>query len=143
MIMVGPGRAWRRFGRSSRSAAWPAREAGTGSSSASSAAPRISSTKTSSARRENGFLRLDVAFSRDQAEKVYVQNRMREAGRDIWAWLQDGAEFFVCGDKERMAADVTANCTRSRKPHGGLSPDAARTYVEGLKKTRRYKRDVY
>ena len=52
------------------------------------------------------FLRLDTAFSRDQAHKVYVQHRMREQARDIWAWLEDGAEFFVCGDKERMAADV-------------------------------------
>ena len=54
----------------------------------------------------DGFLRLDIAFSRDQAHKVYVQHRMREQARDIWAWLQNGADFFVCGDKERMAADV-------------------------------------
>ena len=54
----------------------------------------------------DGLLRLDTAFSRDQAHKVYVQHRMREQARDIWAWLQNGADFFVCGDKERMAADV-------------------------------------
>ena len=54
----------------------------------------------------DGRLRLDVAFSRDQAEKIYVQHRMREQASDLWAWLEEGAEFFVCGDKERMAADV-------------------------------------
>jgi sulfite reductase (NADPH) flavoprotein alpha-component len=91
----------------------------------------------------NRFLRLDVAFSRDQAQKIYVQHRMQEAGRDIWAWLQDGAEFFVCGDKERMAADVDKELHTIAETHGGLSPDAAKEYVEGLKKTKRYKRDVY
>jgi sulfite reductase (NADPH) flavoprotein alpha-component len=91
----------------------------------------------------DGFLRLDVAFSRDQAEKVYVQHKMREAGRDIWAWLQDGAEFFVCGDKERMAADVERELHAIAERHGGLSPAAAAEYVEGLRKTKRYKRDVY
>jgi sulfite reductase (NADPH) flavoprotein alpha-component len=89
------------------------------------------------------FLRLDVAFSRDQAEKIYVQHKMREAGRDLWAWLQDGAEFFVCGDKERMAADVERELHAIAERHGGLSPDAAKDYVEGLRKTKRYKRDVY
>jgi sulfite reductase (NADPH) flavoprotein alpha-component len=68
---------------------------------------------------------------------------MQEAGRDIWAWLQDGAEFFVCGDKERMAADVDKELHTIAETHGGLSPDAAKEYVEGLKKTKRYKRDVY
>jgi len=92
---------------------------------------------------KNGFLRLDVAFSRDQAEKVYVQRRMREAARDLWAWLEDGAEFFVCGDKERMATDVDHELHAIAQQHGGLSPEAAAEYVEGLKKTKRYKRDVY
>ena len=54
----------------------------------------------------DGVLRLDVAFSRDQANKIYVQHRMHEHAKDIWDWLEAGAEFFVCGDKERMAADV-------------------------------------
>ena len=91
----------------------------------------------------NRFLRLDVAFSRDQAEKVYVQNRMREAGKDLWAWLEEGAEFFVCGDKEKMAADVDRELHAIAEHHGGLSPDAAKDYVENLRKTKRYKRDVY
>ncbi len=91
----------------------------------------------------DGFLRLDLAFSRDQAEKVYVQYRMREAARDIWAWLEDGAEFFVCGDKERMAADVDAELHRIIEIEGARTPDQAREYVEVLRKTKRYKRDVY
>src|SRR5579863_2084269 len=86
----------------------------------------------------DGFLRLDVAFSRDQAEKVYVQHRMRDAGRDLWAWLQDGAEFFVCGDKERMATDVDRELHAIAEQHGGLSPESAQGYVENLKKEKRY-----
>jgi sulfite reductase (NADPH) flavoprotein alpha-component len=90
-----------------------------------------------------GYLRLDAAFSRDQAEKVYVQHRMREHARDIWAWLEDGAEFFVCGDKERMAADVDRELHRIAETIGGRTPDQAKEYVDNLRKTRRYKRDVY
>jgi sulfite reductase (NADPH) flavoprotein alpha-component len=92
---------------------------------------------------QNGFLRLDVAFSRDQADKIYVQHKMREAGRDIWAWLEEGAEFFVCGDKEKMAADVERELHAIAEAHGHLTPDAAKAYVETLRKTKRYKRDVY
>lgn len=91
----------------------------------------------------DGFLRLDLAFSRDQAAKVYVQHRMRESARDLWAWLQDGAEVFVCGDKERMAADVDRELHATCETAGGLTPDGARAYVEEMKKTKRYKRDVY
>lgn len=92
---------------------------------------------------DQGLLRLDTAFSRDQAQKVYVQHRMREQARDIWAWLQEGAEFFVCGDKERMAHDVDAELHRIAETEGGLTEDQAKEYVEELKKTKRYKRDVY
>lgn len=91
----------------------------------------------------DGFLRLDVAFSRDQAHKIYVQHRMREHGRDVWAWLEEGAEIFVCGDKERMAADVDRELHSIVETHGQRPPDAAREYVEMLRKTKRYKRDVY
>ncbi len=90
-----------------------------------------------------GFLRLDTAFSRDQAEKVYVQHRLLEQARDVWAWLEDGAEFFVCGDKERMAADVDAALHRIVETQGGRTPDQAHEYVDNLRRTRRYKRDVY
>jgi len=91
----------------------------------------------------DGLLRLDTAFSRDQAHKVYVQHRMREQARDIWAWLQNGADFFVCGDKERMAADVDRELHTIAETVGGLTPDQAKAHVEELKKTKRYKRDVY
>ncbi len=92
---------------------------------------------------KDGSLRLDVAFSRDQAAKIYVQHRMKESGADIWAWLQDGAELFVCGDKERMAADVDRELHSIAETAGGRTPEQAKEYVEELKKTKRYKRDVY
>jgi sulfite reductase (NADPH) flavoprotein alpha-component len=91
----------------------------------------------------DGLLRLDAAFSRDQAHKVYVQHKMQEHARDIWAWLEDGAEFFVCGDKERMAADVDRQLHQIVETEGGRTPDQAKEYVEILRRTRRYKRDVY
>jgi sulfite reductase (NADPH) flavoprotein alpha-component len=91
----------------------------------------------------DGFLRLDLAFSRDQAAKVYVQHRMKENARDIWAWLQEGAEVFVCGDKERMAADVDRELHAIAESAGGRTPEQAKEFVEELKKTKRYKRDVY
>jgi sulfite reductase (NADPH) flavoprotein alpha-component len=90
-----------------------------------------------------GFLRLDTAFSRDQPQKVYVQHRMRERAKDIWAWLEDGAVFFVCGDKDRMAADVDRELHAIVEAVGGRTPDQAKAYIEALRTTRRYKRDVY
>jgi len=91
----------------------------------------------------DGLLRLDLAFSRDQTEKIYVQHRMRVGARDIWAWLEDGGEIYVCGDKERMAADVDRELHRIVEAEGGRSPEDAKAFVEELKKTKRYKRDVY
>jgi sulfite reductase (NADPH) flavoprotein alpha-component len=91
----------------------------------------------------DGFLRLDTAFSRDQGEKIYVQHRMREHARDVWDWLEGGAEVFVCGDKARMAADVDRELHTIVETAGGRTPDQARDYVAALKKTKRYKRDVY
>jgi sulfite reductase (NADPH) flavoprotein alpha-component len=92
---------------------------------------------------KDGFLRLDLAFSRDQASKVYVQHRMQENARDIWSWLEDGAEIFVCGDKERMAADVDRELQRIVETEGGRTPEQASQYVEQMRQTKRYKRDVY
>lgn len=91
----------------------------------------------------DGFLRLDCAFSRDQTEKIYVQHRMREQAHDIWAWLEAGAEFFVCGDKERMATDVDHELHAIIESAGGRTPDQAREYVERMRTEKRYKRDVY
>jgi sulfite reductase (NADPH) flavoprotein alpha-component len=90
-----------------------------------------------------GLLRLDLAFSRDQPEKVYVQHRMREQARDVWSWLEDGAELFVCGDKERMAADVDRELHAIAERIGGKTAEQAREYVETLRQEKRYKRDVY
>lgn len=87
--------------------------------------------------------RLDVAFSRDQAEKIYAQDRMRQNGAELWAWLQGGACFYVCGDAKRMAKDVDAALHEIIAQHGRLEPAAAVEYVKQLKKDHRYMRDVY
>ena len=95
---------------------------------------------------EKGTLtRLDTAFSRDQAEKIYVQDRMRESGAELWKWLKDGAYFYVCGDAKRMAKDVHQKLIDITQEHGGLSPEAAKEYIEvTLSKTeKRYLKDVY
>ena len=91
----------------------------------------------------DGALRLDLAFSRDQDRKIYVQHRMEERGADIWAWLQEGADFFVCGDKNRMAADVDAALHKIAEVHGGKTPEQAKEFIDAMKKEKRYKRDVY
>jgi sulfite reductase (NADPH) flavoprotein alpha-component len=89
--------------------------------------------------------RFDTAFSRDQSEKIYVQTRMRENGAEIWKWLQDGAYFYVCGDKNRMATDVHNELISIAQIHGGKTAEEAKAYVEeGMMKTeKRYRRDVY
>lgn len=87
--------------------------------------------------------RLSLAWSRDQGHKVYVQDRMREAGAELWSWLQNGAGFYVCGDKERMAKDVDTALHALIVEHGGLSTEQAVDYVKQLKKEKRYQRDVY
>jgi len=87
--------------------------------------------------------RLDLAFSRDQAAKVYVQDRMRENAAELWKWLQAGAYFYVCGDAKRMAKDVDATLHAIVAEQGGLSPEAAVDWVKQLKKDGRYQRDVY
>ncbi len=87
--------------------------------------------------------RLDLAFSRDQSDKVYVQDRMREQGAQLWAWLQEGAHVYVCGDASRMAKDVDAALREVVSGHGGMSADAANEYVSALGREKRYVRDVY
>lgn len=87
--------------------------------------------------------RLSTAFSRDQAEKIYVQNRMHEHGAELWSWLQDGAHFYVCGDASRMAKDVDSALHTIATTCGGLSDDNAAEYVRKLKAEKRYQRDVY
>ncbi len=89
--------------------------------------------------------RLDLAFSRDQQERVYVQHRMREQGKELWSWLQNGAYLYVCGDAKRMARDVHQTLIDIAAEHGGLSPEAAAEYVNVtlMKTEKRYLRDVY
>jgi sulfite reductase (NADPH) flavoprotein alpha-component len=93
--------------------------------------------------REGLLTRLDLAFSRDQAHKIYVQDRMHEAGAELWEWLQKGAYFYVCGDAKRMAKDVDLELHAIAREHGGMDEAAAVAWVKQLKKDRRYKRDVY
>lgn len=87
--------------------------------------------------------RLDVAFSRDQSSKVYVQDRMTESGAELWKWLQQGAHFYVCGDASRMAKDVDNTLKGIVAQHGKLAPASAEAYVKALSAEKRYVRDVY
>ncbi|MFZ6990516.1 sulfite reductase subunit alpha [Curtobacterium sp. RRHDQ66] len=93
---------------------------------------------------EQGVLtRMDLAFSRDQAEKVYVQTRMREQSRELYAWLEDGATFTVCGDASRMAKDVESALLQVIATERGKGDDDAAEYLADLRRAKRYVRDVY
>ena len=87
--------------------------------------------------------RLDLAFSRDQAHKIYVQDRLREHGAELFAWLESGAHLYVCGDATRMARDVEAALLSAIVRHGGRSDEDARDYLNTLQQQGRYARDVY
>jgi sulfite reductase (NADPH) flavoprotein alpha-component len=92
----------------------------------------------------SGFLtRLDTAFSRDQSHKIYVQHKMREAGPEIWSWLEEGAYLYVCGDAERMAPDVDNALHAIAEECGQMTKESAAEYVANLKRLKRYRRDVY
>jgi sulfite reductase (NADPH) flavoprotein alpha-component len=96
--------------------------------------------------RKGVLTKLDTAFSRDQAEKIYVQNRMHENAAELWSWLKDdGAYFYVCGDAKRMAKDVHQMLITIAQEQGGLSPEAAKEYIEVTfaKTEKRYLKDVY
>jgi sulfite reductase (NADPH) flavoprotein alpha-component len=94
--------------------------------------------------KEGLLTRLDCAWSRDQAQKVYVQHKMTENAVEIWKWIDtEGAHFFVCGDGRRMAKDVDATLRQIVRDQGGKSVEQANEYVEKLKSEKRYKRDVY
>ena len=93
--------------------------------------------------RDGLLTRLDTAFSRDQAEKIYVQNRMLEQASVLYQWLEAGAHFYVCGDASRMAKDVDAALHQVIQTVGGKTAEGAAEYVEKLKATKRYARDVY
>ena len=87
--------------------------------------------------------RVDVAFSRDQAEKIYVQHRIKQAGKELFAWLSNGAYFYVCGDASAMAPDVNAALLDVVGEHGGMDADDAQAWLADLTADGRYLRDVY
>lgn len=87
--------------------------------------------------------RLSTAWSRDQAKKVYVQDRMRDAAADIWRWMQDGGHFYVCGDASRMAKDVDTALRDIAKTQGGMDDQQAKDWTASLARQGRYLRDVY
>lgn len=96
------------------------------------------------AMKESGALaRLSLAWSRDGDEKIYVQDRMREVGRDLWAWIADGAHVYVCGDAKRMAKDVEIALVDIVAQHGARNPEEAVAFVTELKRKGRYQQDVY
>ena len=95
-------------------------------------------------KRDGILTRLDCAWSRDQAHKIYVQHRILENAREIWKWIDsEAAQFFVCGDARRMAKDVDAALRKIIQEQSGKSVEQASEYVERLKNEKRYKRDVY
>ncbi len=93
--------------------------------------------------RDGLLTHLSLAFSRDQAQKVYVQDHLREQGAELWRWLQDGARVYICGDASRMAKDVDQALRDIAQSHGGLGVEGAVEYWRQLSEQKRYLRDVY
>jgi sulfite reductase (NADPH) flavoprotein alpha-component len=89
------------------------------------------------------LMKMDVAFSRDQAEKVYVQHRMLEKRKEFYQWLEDGAVVYVCGDEKHMARDVHQTILTILEKEGGLTSEQATVYLDQMRKQKRYQRDVY
>ena len=100
-------------------------------------------TEWQSALKRGALQRLDVAFSRDQAERIYVQQRLREQGAELYRWIDGGAHLYVCGDATGMAPDVHAALLEIVSQHGDKSAEDAADYVNTLMRERRYVRDVY
>ncbi len=93
--------------------------------------------------KQGNLARLDVAFSRDQGRKVYVQDRIRERGAEVWQWIENGAALYVCGDAKHMAPDVHEALVDVIETHGGLDREAAEQTLKSLRSDGRYQRDVY
>jgi len=93
--------------------------------------------------RQGALHELSVAFSRDQAERIYVQQRLLERGGDVFDWLENGAHFYVCGDGQRMAKDVQQALLQIIAEHGGMSLEQAQAYLRRLQSEQRYQQDVY
>ena len=92
---------------------------------------------------ESGILKLSVAWSRDQAHKIYVQHLMEQAGEEIWNWLENGAAVYMCGDANRMAKDVELALLNIIAKHGNRSEEEAAAYLADMKAAKRYQKDVY
>jgi len=93
---------------------------------------------------KSGLLtRMDVAFSRDQAQKIYVQDRLQENAAEVFAWLERGAHLYICGDANRMAKDVHTTLETIIEQQGGLSKEQAQDYLKSLRSAKRYQKDVY
>ena len=93
---------------------------------------------------KSGLLnKIDLAFSRDQEQKIYVQDRIREQGEELYAWLEKGAHFYICGDANRMAKDVHQALIDVIKTHGGKDDEQAEQYLKDLRNSHRYQKDVY
>src|ERR1700722_19559537 len=90
-----------------------------------------------------GKLKIDLAFSRDQSEKIYVQHRMYENSKELWSWMQEGAYFYVCGDARHMAKDVEVMLQKIVQEQGAMSEEAAKAYVKNLRSQKRYLADIY
>ncbi|HFJ4607160.1 TPA: NADPH-dependent assimilatory sulfite reductase flavoprotein subunit [Salmonella enterica] len=93
--------------------------------------------------KEGLLSRIDLAWSRDQKEKIYVQDKLREQGAELWRWINDGAHIYVCGDARRMAADVEKALLEVIAEFGGMDLESADEYLSELRVERRYQRDVY
>jgi sulfite reductase (NADPH) flavoprotein alpha-component len=100
-------------------------------------------TEWQRALKDGDLHRLDLAFSRDQEEKIYVQHRLLERAGDLYAWIQDGAHVYVCGDATRMAKDVHQALLDIARQEGGLDDEQARAWLDDLAAQGRYARDVY
>ncbi|RTF36953.1 NADPH-dependent assimilatory sulfite reductase flavoprotein subunit, partial [Serratia marcescens] len=93
---------------------------------------------------KDGLLtRIDLAWSRDQQHKIYVQDKLREQGAEVWRWIQEGAHIYVCGDANRMAKDVENTLLELVAEHGGMDTEQADEFLSELRLERRYQRDVY
>lgn len=93
--------------------------------------------------KEGVLSRIDLAWSRDQQQKVYVQDKAARAGAELWRWINDGAHIYVCGDANRMAKDVEQTLLEVIAEYGAMDAEAADEFLSELRVERRYQRDVY
>lgn len=90
-----------------------------------------------------GFLKLNLAFSRDRLQKYYVQDEMKANGKELWRWIQDGAHLYICGDAKHMAKDVNVALISIAMEHGNFSEEEAKVYFKELKKSGKFALDIY